>query len=69
MARAGCHYGIGAPATLHDWWQNSSRWHGFNTLFLLVLWSIWKEQHARLLDAKYTNSQMFLHKKNSQMFY
>jgi len=47
--------------TLQDWWSHARRRQpmerrkGFDTLFMLVIWLLWKERNAHLFD-RYSSS-------------
>ncbi|RLM77919.1 hypothetical protein C2845_PM12G17180 [Panicum miliaceum] len=52
--------------TLHEWWahcrllQVKERGKGFDTLFMLIAWLLWKEPNARLFDRRLSTPDQLL---------
>ncbi|PUZ57515.1 hypothetical protein GQ55_5G438400 [Panicum hallii var. hallii] len=52
--------------TLQDWWshgrrlQAKERRKGFDTLFMLIIWLLWKERNARLFDQRSSSADQLL---------
>ncbi|PVH63657.1 hypothetical protein PAHAL_2G078400 [Panicum hallii] len=54
-ARCGCHFNVDVDS-IQEWWEEQQKLQpgpkrkGFNTLFMLTGWHIWKERNARLFN-------------------
>nr|TKW29230.1 hypothetical protein SEVIR_3G382400v2 [Setaria viridis] len=55
-----------APRSLQDWWahvrtsQLRGKRRGIGTLFMLIIWSLWKEHNARLFHGREVTVQELL---------
>jgi len=56
-----CQCSFPEPLQLHFWWkhlrtlQESDRKRGFNTLFMLIIWALWKERNNWLFQGVSTH--------------